>query len=313
MEISYECLTNVSLSKFDQQWILTENRIVKQNLTTALLFEDDVDWDIRLRQQLHDFAIASRFLTTSARVAKLSKLDIKEIQNSETENSIHNGTSPNSISPLIQSLPLPSISTKTPQEYESPYGSPEDWDLLWLGHCGAGFPRFPSTSSKVGLHNIVVQKNNDITVPLPKYIKAHPFGPPDPLGSSHPPHTRVYHRASGGALCTVAYAVSQRGARRLLHEFSVKGWSKIFDLQLGEWCAGEDKSGGEKAERRCITVQPPIFAHHHPPAGASDIGGVGGGYATNVETKYVRFSVRMNLEALVRGERMEEMVDQWPD
>jgi len=66
-------------------------------------------------------------------------------------------------------------------------------------------------------------------------------------------------------------------------------------------------------QRACITSQPPMFAHHHPLGGESDIGGLGGGFARAVETKYVRKSVRMNLETLMRGGGEEEMVDQWPD
>ena len=45
--------------------------------------------------------------------------------------------------------------------------------------------------------------------------------------------------------------------------------------------------------------------------GESDIGGLGGGYATKYETKYLRYSVRMNLERIVQG--IKDMVDQWPD
>lgn len=85
-------------------------------------------------------------------------------------------------------------------------------------------------------------------------------------------------------------------------------------MTLGEWCAGSDKDGvGANRERRCFAVQPPIFAHHHPQGGQSDIGGVGGGFARERETRYLRFSVRMNLEALVRGDGREGMIDQWPD
>lgn len=127
--------------------------------------------------------------------------------------------------------------------------------------------------------------------------------------------------------------MSQRGARRLLHQFGVKGWNGIFDSELGRWCAGYDtdmgrgvKSGDEDdvlgggwspaggRERVCVTTQPPIFAHHHPRKGESDIGGLGGGYARRYETKYLRYSVRMNLEGLVEGggER-GGLVDQWGD
>jgi hypothetical protein len=217
----------------------------------------------------------------------------------------------------------------------------------------------------VGRHNVLLTDPNEPTVPMPSYLRAHPFGPLDALGETHPPHTRVYHRASGGALCTVAYAVSQRGARRLLHEFGVKKWSRIWDVEMGDWCTGDDFTeipapdslppsssqeqldaaklaaeyeskipipaavgGGsargvekrdtatdekKKGQRKCITSQPPIFAHHHPEGGESNIGGLGGGYARSVETKYVRLSTRLNLEALLRGDAEETLVDQWPD
>jgi len=68
-----------------------------------------------------------------------------------------------------------------------------------------------------------------------------------------------------------------------------------------------------RGQRKCITTQPPIFAHHHPFGGESNIGRLGGGYARNVETKYVRLSTRMDLEGLLRGDPEETLVDQWPD
>jgi hypothetical protein len=116
----------------------------------------------------------------------------------------------------------------------------------------------------------------------------------------------------------------------------MKEWKEIFDAELGKWCASEDKKtagrnsskgdvqhalgstskkegGSQGLERVCLTSQPPIFAHHHPMDGESDIGGLGGGYATKYETKYLRYSVRMNLERLLLGKGKRELVDQWPD
>ncbi|RDL42344.1 Uncharacterized protein BP5553_02323 [Venustampulla echinocandica] len=302
--------------------------IVHQNLSSAMIFEDDVDWDVRLRPQLQDLAFASQFLTSGPQ--DLSRYPVQTIPNPEApEVSIHNESSENPIPSTLHSLPLSKV--LGPSLKLHPYGDPANWDVLWLGHCGAGFPRPPRSGSGASDKNILLTNPNDPTVPLPKYLRAHPFGPLDALGTSHPPHTRVYHRGSGGALCTVAYAVSQRGARRLLHEFGVSKWGRIWDVELGDWCAGSDSPAGskpedgsealgearmdqeDKGERKCITVQPPIFAHHHPLGGESDIGGLGGGYARTVETKYLRLSVRMNLQAMVRGDGPEVMVDQWPD
>ncbi|KAG4424023.1 hypothetical protein IFR04_002865 [Cadophora malorum] len=305
------------------------HQIVHQNLTSALIFEDDVDWDIRLRYQLDTFSAASRFLTKKPD-SELSRFQVEATMNPEDpEKSIHNDSSPYPISSALHSLLLSSAASGQP-DISLPYGDPANWDILWLGHCGAGFPRAPPTDEiEQTVQNIILTNPNDHTVPLPKYLRAHPFGPLDALAASHSPHTRVYHRASGGALCTVAYAVSQRGARRLLHEFGVKRWSRIWDVEMGDWCAGQDapppesltperremseKNRSSRSERVCVTVQPPIFAHHHPPGGESNIGGVGGGYARTVETKYVRLSVRLNLDALLRGDGEDDLVDQWPD
>jgi hypothetical protein len=40
---------------------------------------------------------------------------------------------------------------------------------------------------------------------------------------------------------------------------------------------------------------------------------LGGGYARKYETKYLRHSVRMNLQGLVEGKGERDLVDQWPD
>lgn len=290
-------------------------RIVHENLTTAVIFEDDMDWDIRLRSQVHRFAQASRFLTSPSNSHDISKYPIEQLPNPESEQSIHNDTSPHPYSPILHSLPLSNITPSPETQY--PYGDPANWDVLWLGHCGVGFPRGPESDFVSANQNNVVLTEHDDSVPAQKHLRAHPFGPLDALSTSHPPHTRVYHSATGGALCTVAYAVSQRGARRLLHEFSVKGWTRIWDNELGMWCAGGNGEGDGDGtrERKCITSQPPIFGHHHPKGGESDIGGLGGGYARTVETRYVRWSARMNLEKLVWGEGGDGrgLVDGWPD
>ncbi|KAH9865518.1 hypothetical protein J1614_009103 [Plenodomus biglobosus] len=346
-------------------------RVVEQNLTTAIILEDDVDWDIRVRQNLQRFALASRFLSNQHRDLPTNlKKQIKQTPNSETEETAYKIIDIFNLAKLLPSLPLSSTYNPTPPKYtpSSPYGDPSTWDILWLGHCGTGMPRpHPNTTPSTNT-NLVLTHHPDPTVPSPQHLKAHPFqGQPDALATTYPPHTRIYHRATGATLCTVAYAVSQRGARRLLHQFGVKAWNGIFDAELGRWCAGvypdsapravgtfgaaagtrqreeererdirgrrahgrrdEDAVKNNPDNRLCLTTQPPIFAHHHPAKGESDIGGLGGGYARRYETKYLRYSVRMNLEGLVESAARDEggsgrgmdsgvgvgLVDQWPD
>ncbi|KAF2869900.1 hypothetical protein BDV95DRAFT_620423 [Massariosphaeria phaeospora] len=319
-------------------------RIVEENLTTALILEDDVDWDVRVRQNLQRFALASRFLSENKETLSSPKYKIENHLNPETPETSFHILSENGITERLPSLSLLSIYKKQlsyshPQKNgpTSPYGDPSQWDILWIGHCGSGFPRNPDNHehTETTTANVILTHSNDQTVPVDKHLKAHPFqGSLDPLALAYPNHTRIYHRSTGGELCTVGYAVSQRGARRLLHQFAIKAWNGIFDSELGRWCAGEDPqtetpdaartsptkqepfvAKGEKLakgkERVCLTSQPPIFAHHHPMNGESDIGGLGGGYARKYETKYLRYSVRMNMEKLVQG--IKDYVDQWPD
>ncbi|KAF2832969.1 hypothetical protein CC86DRAFT_279150 [Ophiobolus disseminans] len=301
--------------------------------------KDDVDWDIRVRQNLQRFAFASRVLSSSHDLFATSpnlKSHVEYQSNTETEDTAFQIIDTKNLPKTLPSLPLSSTRSTFSQQYnkgEGPYGDPTKWDILWLGHCGAGMPRDPQahpTSLKhhtpVSPSNLILTNLNDDTVPVGRHIKAHPFqGGPDALATAFPPHTRIYHRSTGGELCTVGYAVSQRGARRLLHQFGIKGWNGIFDSEMGRWCAGEDPDMGpsyakpdpvkkkKQKERVCVTSQPPIFAHHHPMQGESDIGGLGGGYARKYETKYLRYSVRMNLERLVQGKGERELEDQWPD
>ncbi|CAG8981530.1 hypothetical protein HYALB_00003103 [Hymenoscyphus albidus] len=155
--------------------------IVHKNISTAMIFEDDVDWDIRVRSQLQSFAFASQVLTSK-------KLDLQ-------------------------------YTTWTRRRIQRPRRIPlRRAKLLGCSLARTLRSRIPAYKNNlyVDENNLLLTNPNDETVPLPKYLKAHPFGPLDALASSFPPHTRVYHRASGGAICTAAYAVSQRGARRLL-------------------------------------------------------------------------------------------------
>jgi hypothetical protein len=277
--------------------------------------------------------LASRFLSENKEtLSTSSQYKIDHRPNTETPETTFHTLSDNGITSYLPSIPLSSAYQKQrlphhkPSGLTSPYGDPAEWDILWVGHCGAGFPRYSDEHKKadVTTANVILTHANDDTVPVPRHLKAHPFADKvDPVGDAYPPHTRIFHRASGGELCTVAYAVSQRGARRLLHQFGLKGWNGIFDSELGRWCAMEDPDMGRSArvgpgegkrkgrERVCLTTQPPIFAHHHPMEGQSDIGGLGGGYATRFETKYLRLSVRMNLERIVQG--LKTIIDQWPD
>ncbi len=232
----------------------------------------------------------------------------------------------------VESKGKDAISVHNAPRYEKPVVTPygDDWDVLWLGHCGTELPSPPPEPPRAGgskakpkpqptqLSRLQVTIPNDITVPVPKHLKPHPFALQDALGELFPPHTRVVHAATG-TLCTQAYAVSQRGARKLLYQFGLETFTTGWDLMLKDWCDGlyMGKSGAKGETEpmpQCLTVQPPRFSHYLVNReGSSDIQAQGGGYLHKTGSQYIRLSVRKNFRKLVNGEPLDRLLDQWPD
>jgi hypothetical protein len=256
--------------------------------------EDDVDWDFRIRSQLSGISPGVR------RVPEL-------VLQSERQKTEHIPSSDEKLSDVELAKRSSLYATSLPDGAEvndEPYG--RDWDVLWLGHCGARLPP-PSPHSP---NRIVVA--NDRTVPEPQYLKPMSNAPLDAMGSLYPPHSRVIHQ-SNATLCTIAYGVTQAGARKLLYEFGIREFSKGYDFALSDYCNGQTRAQKEGSAPlpRCLTVQPPVFGHHFGERPGSDITSVGPGGKPERESRYLKWSVRMNLERLVKGE--EGIVEQWPD
>ncbi|KAM7184624.1 hypothetical protein V8F20_012147 [Naviculisporaceae sp. PSN 640] len=325
-------------------------RIIDQNLTSALIMEDDVDWDVRIKSQLQLFAQASRAFTQPAapRTCQLKsargcdgtqpwKVPLAQAESFNPSSATDN---------TVVELPVSRLPTGNLKPTNSPYG--DDWDVLWLGHCGTEFPTASSSSQKLKPPLPPTHPNtgyqpktstertafppplriiipDDQTVPQPKHLKPHPFALADPLGEDYPPHTRVVH-ASRGTICTQAYAVSQQGARKLLYQFGLQSLTAGWDLVLKDWCdggyysSGLEEEGTKKPRPRapiCVTVQPPLFSHHYGKASASDIMSPGGGFLNRQSkgemTPYIRYSVRLNMGRLVEGVTdVEDLTDQFP-
>ncbi|KAI0878015.1 hypothetical protein GGS24DRAFT_48992 [Hypoxylon argillaceum] len=332
--------------------------IVEQGLGSALVLEDDVDWDVRLKAQMRTFAAASRiWLSTEEERRKRvsptqgpkgakSRLGERQQQQYDSvaesliplrsDSEPDHGERAMSDQPKRATIPLSSniLSSTLGQRNPtaSPYGA--DWDVLWLGHCGADLPiaaqEGPLSSKDTFPPSLTISISDDVTVPAPKHLKPHPFALRDRLADAYPAHTRVVHAATGN-VCSLAYAVSQRGARKLLWRFSQAGFVDQWDLMLRDYCMGEYEDGdsredepGEEEQKMghtspvCLTVQPPLISHRYAGeeggASVSNIRGQGGGLARAKKgTPYVRLSVQENLRRLVAGYSIDELVDQLPD
>ncbi|KAI6082812.1 glycosyltransferase family 25 protein [Hypoxylon rubiginosum] len=247
-------------------------RIIEDDLDSALIMEDDMDWDVRLKPQLERIAQGARALLSSA-------------------------SKPN-----------------------SPYG--DNWDLMWLGHCGEVFPETldenkGKSPDDPGIQymsrKFVIEK--DLTVP-----------PKDKVTGlvnfkDNPEFTRWVH-ITGAPICTFAYALSQRGARKVLYDLSVDHLTGPFDNALAGLCRRAVSTWGVKdiaaagdrgLDAKCVSVTPPIFFHHKAKGlvnGDSDIQTVNDGQIREKgKTENIVWSARNNIKNMIMGTRMESQYE----
>ena len=204
--------------------------------------------------------------------------------------------------PQVQALEQDLNSTIAPATTTpklSPYG--DNWDVLWIGHCGAKFPT-PDQHIPKGRYAIP----DDETVAAWHYNNSGNVYT-DKVEETYPEHTRVVHHARN-MICTFAYAVSQRGARRLLYDTGVAAFNDPFDVALAIWC---EKKG------TCLTAQPQYMSHYRaagPENKDSDIHPDGPSKVRKKgKSEYIRLSTQLNMAQLVEGGKKEELEDQYPD
>lgn len=253
-----------------------------------MILEDDCDWDVRIRQQLQDFAASTNALTQPLANSPSSFADSTFPAPAEN--------APN----LIPEIEFESLPVTLPPEI-SPYG--DNWDLLWVGHCGVQVPF--EDNKKVPRGRVI--HRNDVTVPEKHHLWS--LNSPFTLTEQYPQHTRSVHHLMEG-VCSLGYAVSRRGAQKLLHEIGLKGATDAFDILLRFYCEGTRG----RSVHNCLTTDPGLFQHHRAPGplkDASDIGNHGEGFRSTAMTDMIRWSVRMNSDVLLKGGT--DFIDQFPD
>ncbi|EOA90422.1 hypothetical protein ACJQWK_07663 [Exserohilum turcicum] len=231
------------------------------DLETALILEDDVDWDIRLRSiQIPLAASVTRQLLPPARSR----------QPHASRNANHS-------------------------QY---WGDHEAWDVLYLGHCGDYFDVIEKNGPKTDRqsYNLSTTPHKLYHDPtLPPWLDLHPFTQSLFRLLGMPERTRVMHR-SKLPLCSFGYAVNRLAAERLLNDLAPpklrKGGPRAFDVALLHSCnKGENtpsptpdwqkpKNPLDPKQRskypspglRCWTLNSELF-HHMP--GLSEIDMIG--------------------------------------
>lgn len=207
------------------------------------------------------------------------------------------------------------VLSEKPGRLHSPYG--DTWDLLWLGHCGEPFPE--TLEENAGLDEAAREKMSG------KYLIHDDWTVPPYENVSHlvdwtafPAGTRVIHRTAA-PICSFAYAITQRAARKILYSLSVDGLHMAFDNSLAQLCRDSAYDMGRDIETsykmQCISVNPTIMFHHRPKGsvtGDSDIQSYGsdGSMREQGYTEAVKWSMRLNLKNILLGKALEPQMGQ---
>ncbi|KAK2741930.1 hypothetical protein FQN57_005489 [Myotisia sp. PD_48] len=268
--------------------------MLEHDVSSALIMEDDIDWDVRIKTQMRDYARASQALTQPLANNPTKFADSSFIDPRHNTNPAQNDLK-------YEALPR----TATPRN--SPYG--DNWDVAWLGHCGVTFPNLANKERlevSQGLPRGRVIRHNDETVAEHHHLSA--LTKEDDIRSVMPQHTRVYHHVKG-VICSLAYGVSRRGAQSLLNEFGLKKFNEPYDLILRDACEGIKG----RARHICLSVQPQLFNHHFKAGNASHMSDISAheGVFEKSWTGNIRYSTRLNIPKLLAGQT--DYDDQLPD
>ena len=236
-------------------------RVVRQNYTSALIVEDDVDWDVRLKPLLRDFAVSAHAIArTPARtplVDGATQLD-------------------------FASLPA------SPPPTASPYG--DDWDLLWLGHCAANL----ADGTDLVVHH------DDASVPQRRHLHSFGMVPMDAFPEhtrvaarrlQDPVCSTAYAVSRRGARALL----QALGLQALDAPFDVmlRSWCDGAGIYEGSTlphvCMG------------VVPALFKHWRSRGPLAGDSDINDKGEGFREKAMSPQIRWSVRGNLERIWKG------------
>ncbi|KAJ9612348.1 hypothetical protein H2200_003945 [Cladophialophora chaetospira] len=164
--------------------------VIASNFETGLIVEDDVDWDVRIKDQV--------------------KL----------------------ISDTVRNY------THVPDSDPTPYGT--EWDILWLGHCGAGIDGVPPGQMYA----------DDTRAPMDNYVSWSKDYIKD-----HFPEGQRQIQFSTQTVCTFGYGVTKASAQKIL-DLLARGADEASDVALSHRCMVRSL--------QCLVVNPEIMYHYEP-------------------------------------------------
>lgn len=172
----------------------------------------------------------------------------------------------------------------------SAYG--DDWDVIWPGHCGEVLPEHDDRR--------YIIENDETVAPKAHQPSLHGL-------KTMPEGTRWVHKA-GAPICSFGYAVSYRGAEKILMALAVKGAGSLaIDNALAYLC----RDG--YLDMKCYSIEPQLFHHHRPAGPISKDSDINSPDPAKVRekgfTETIVLSARLNMEKIITGST--EWVTQW--
>ncbi|KAL3420063.1 Procollagen galactosyltransferase 1 [Phlyctema vagabunda] len=223
-------------------------KMVQEEVATALLFEDDADWDIMLKEQLVEFARGTRYLQNSTGLTF------------------------------------------------SPYG--DNWDVLWVGQC------ISKNNEQVDQKYYVIRDDPTVAPPeLREEQKPYPNLSPPALSGNF---TRIVHEPYYGR-CTFGYAISLRGAQKLLYHQGLSKDGTTIDRGINRFCSRRDLGA------RCYAPYPGLVGTHKAAGDTtkdSDRVNTGGKVRDKGVTEHIVYSTRLNFKNILLGKQPKS---QWPN
>jgi len=204
---------------------------------------------------------------------------------------------------FLQETSLKSTNGGAGSGMNSPYG--DDWDLLWLGHCGTR-----NREEEDQNYYVIHDDPTAISQPYWSYPRRQPNLTPPALRGSNSNFTRVVYEPIRG-LCMFGYALSLRGAQKLLYHQTIAGPARVSDKALQRICTDRFM------DFKCIAPYPTLIGSHKGAgltAKDSDRENTAanyGGFRDKAETIGIVYSARINMANLLAGGKKIE--SQWPN
>jgi len=255
-------------------------KIVNERITSALIFEDDADWDLRIVEQMYQFSAATKTLLANGGQKNQPRTKSPYGEGWDILWLGHCGGFHGNLSSVPQHIIRNDVTV--PPAYAM------DDMLFGLNPYGDGHWKKDSSDPPCAAH-----AGRD---PPGKTCDYPRLGPTDRI---------VQERAK--PVCTAAYAISYQGARKLLARVGGLALNDAFapvDQGFGDVCAGWTDLPGERT--RCFTPSPPYFRGYKSKGLAladSDIRKTGsnGEKRTVGWSKGIMQSARLNVNNIISG------------